>query len=66
MLDNVEDVNVELRGMPAVGLYLFLQRHEEELDGHTLAVLNDLERELFRHLSIEEMERLETAYRDEG
>jgi hypothetical protein len=66
MLENIDEVNIDLRGMSAVGLYLFLQKHEEELDGRTLALLNDLERELFRHLSIEEMERLEKAYRGEG
>jgi hypothetical protein len=64
MKDRVDDVSVEVAGKPAVGLYLFLRSHEEELDGNTLAVLSTLERELFRHLSIDEMERLDEAYRE--
>jgi hypothetical protein len=55
---------VEIGGQHAVGLYLFLRAHEDELDGNTLAVLNNLERELFRHLSIDQMERLDEAYRE--
>lgn len=45
-----------------VGLYLLLREHEEELDTNTLGVLNTLERVLFHHLSIDEMEELEESY----
>ncbi|MFP4372898.1 MAG: hypothetical protein ACLFPO_01045 [Spirochaetaceae bacterium] len=58
----VDDVEIRLGGLPVVGLYLFLREHEEELDTHTLGVLNALERELFRHLSIDEMEKLADSY----
>ncbi|MFP4564894.1 MAG: hypothetical protein ACLFNX_00190 [Spirochaetaceae bacterium] len=58
----VDDVEVRLGGLPVVGLYLFLRDHEEELDTNTLGVLNSLERELFRHLSIDEMEKLADSY----
>jgi uncharacterized protein YcgL (UPF0745 family) len=64
MLDRVREAVVEVGGTPLVGLYLFLRHHEEELDANTLKVLNSLERELFHHLSIDEMERLEEAYRE--
>jgi hypothetical protein len=65
MIENVDAVRIELAGRRAVGLYLLLRRHEDELDGHTLAVLNDLERELFERLSIEDMERIEELYAGE-
>ncbi|NBF38990.1 MAG: hypothetical protein GVY14_01105 [Spirochaetes bacterium] len=58
----VDEVEVRLAGKPVVGLYLFLRKHEEELDTNTLGVLNTLERELFHHLSIDEMEGLEQSY----
>lgn len=58
----LESARVEFTGKTVVGLYLFLRRHEEELDTNTLAALNELERELFNHLSIEEMEQLEESY----
>jgi len=63
MKDTIDSVHVELDGKPVVGLYLFLRRHEEELDPATLSVLNTLERTLFRYLSIDEMEGLDDAYR---
>lgn len=58
----VDDVEVRLGGKPVVGLYLFLREHEEELDTNTLGVLNTLERVLFHHLSIDEMESLHESY----
>ncbi|MFO7782410.1 MAG: hypothetical protein R6W94_12385 [Spirochaetia bacterium] len=58
----VDEVEIRLGGKPVVGLYLFLREHEEELDTNTLGVLNTLERVLFHHLSIDEMERLEESY----
>ena len=62
MAHRVDDVEVRLGGKPVVGLYLFLREHEEELDTNTLGVLNTLERVLFHHLSIDEMEGLEESY----
>ncbi len=58
----VDEVEVRLGGKPVVGLYLFLREHEEELDTNTLGVLNTLERVLFHHLSIDEMESLHESY----
>jgi hypothetical protein len=63
----VDEVEVRLGGKPVVGLYLFLRKHEEELDTNALGVLNTLERVLFHHLSIDEMESLEESYsREQG
>ena len=62
MAHRVDDVEVRLGGKPVVALYLFLREHEEELDTNTLGVLNTLERVLFHHLSIDEMEGLEESY----
>ncbi|MFO8064334.1 MAG: hypothetical protein ACQETQ_00345 [Spirochaetota bacterium] len=61
-MKELESARAEFTGKTVVGLYLFLRRHEEELDTNTLGALHELERELFEHLSIEEMERLEDDY----
>jgi hypothetical protein len=64
-VDQLGTLRTDLEGKEAVGLYLFLRRHEEELDTATLSVLNRLEQELFRRLSIEDMEHLEQRYAED-
>lgn len=64
MMKQLESARVQFSGKTVVGLYLFLRHHEEELDTNTLAALNELEQELYQHLTIDEMERLEETYRN--
>ena len=49
---------VEICGNHATALYVFLKRHESQLDRRCRAVLNDLEKAVQRHLSIEELEQI--------
>jgi len=62
MSDAAQIPQLEVEGDDLVGLYVMLKRQEEELDWSMNALLNRVERELFRHLSIEEMESLEERY----
>jgi len=56
------DNSLQLEFRELVGLYLFLHEHEAELDECLEEFLARAERELFRQLSIEEMERLRHTY----
>ncbi|MCA1754044.1 MAG: hypothetical protein LC641_04955 [Spirochaeta sp.] len=58
------DNPLQLEFRELVGLYLFLHEHEAELDECLEEFLARAERELFRQLSIEEMERLRHMYSD--
>jgi hypothetical protein len=62
MSDDAQIPQLKVEGDDVVGLYVMLKRQEEELDWSMNALLNRVERELFRHLSIEEMESLEERY----
>jgi hypothetical protein len=62
MSDDAQIPQLEVEGDDVVGLYVMLKRQEDELDWSMNALLNRVERELFRHLSIEEMESLEERY----
>lgn len=53
---------VQLEFRELVGLYLFLRDHEAELDECLEDFLTRAERELFRQLSIAEMEQLKHTY----
>jgi hypothetical protein len=56
--------SMQLEFRELVRLYLFLHEHEAELDVCLEEFLARAERELFRQLSIEEMERLRHTYCD--
>jgi hypothetical protein len=47
-----------------VGLYIFLKRREEELDDTLFSLYTRLQRQLYGELSIEDMESIETLYRE--
>jgi len=47
-------------------VYLLLKSREKELDEILLQLLNRLERELYRNLTIDEFENIGTLYRNEG
>lgn len=51
-----------LQGREALGVYLLLRVREAELDVTMLALLNRLERELYRQLTIAEFEDIEKLY----
>jgi len=50
---------IEIKSRQLIGLYLFLHRREDELDEPLQQLYNELQRDLFSYLSIEEMESLE-------
>lgn len=53
---------MSIDGQEVVALYVFLRRHETELDARSLALYERLERQLHKRLSIEQMENIETIY----
>ena len=53
---------ISIDGHQMVGLFVFLRRHEMELDTHLVALYEKLERHLHSRLSIEQMESIETLY----
>jgi hypothetical protein len=55
---------IEIKSRQLIGLYLFLSRREDELDGPLQQLYNELQRDLFSYLSIEEMESLEELYKN--
>jgi len=55
-----------LKGREILGVYLLLKSREKELDEILLQLLNRLERELYRNLTIDEFENIGTLYRNEG
>ncbi|TVR92856.1 MAG: hypothetical protein EA428_03065 [Spirochaetaceae bacterium] len=58
------DSCLQLEFRELVGLYLFLREREAELDECLEEFLSRAEQELFRRLSIEEMEQLRHTYSD--
>ncbi len=58
------DSSMQLEFRELVGLYLFLREREAELDECLEEFFARAERELFRRLSIEEMEQLRHTYSD--
>jgi two-component SAPR family response regulator len=55
---------MEMSGRELMGLYLFLQAREEELDHSLYSLYNRLQRRLCEELSIDEMERIEKLYKE--
>lgn len=53
-----------LSGRETMGLYLFLQKREEELDETLYSLYVRLQQLLYGQLSIEEMERMENLYEE--
>lgn len=55
---------IGLKSRQLVALYLFLKHREDELDDPLLQLYDELQRNLFSFLSIEEMESLEELYKN--
>lgn len=55
---------IEIKSRQLIGLYLFLNQREAELDEPLQQLYNELQRDLFSYLSIEEMESLEELYKN--
>ncbi|MFO7731628.1 MAG: hypothetical protein R6V86_12795 [Spirochaetia bacterium] len=55
---------IEIKSRQLIGLYLFLNHREAELDEPLQQLYNELQRDLFSYLSIEEMESLEELYKN--
>ena len=55
---------IELKSRQIIALYLFLKNREDELDDSLTSLYNELQRNLFLYLSIEEMESLEDLYKN--
>jgi len=55
---------IEIKSRQLIGLYLFLHRREDELDEPLQQLYNELQRNLFLYLSIEEIESLEELYKN--
>lgn len=54
---------MNLTNREIVGIYLLLEKNEEKVDKDLQKLKNRIERFLFEHISIEEMEHLEEKYR---
>ncbi len=55
---------IELKSRQLIALYLFLKNREDELDDSLTSLYNELQRNLFYYLSIEEIESLEDLYKN--
>ena len=55
---------IEIKSRQVIGLYLFLSSREDELDEPLQQLYNELQRNLFSYLSIEEIESLEELYKN--
>lgn len=55
---------IQLTNRELVGVYLFLKRQEEELDPTLDGVIGRIEKYLYGHLSVEEVESLDVLYRE--
>ena len=55
---------IELKSRQTIALYLFLKNREDELDQALLELYNEIQRNLFLYLSIEEIESLEELYKN--
>ena len=55
---------MELNGKETMGLYLFLNKREEELDEHVYGLYVRLQRLLYEQLSIDQMEQIEKLYEE--
>lgn len=53
----------QLSGREAVGIYLYLKKHESELDNTLTQLMSRIEKALYAELSIDEFERLDELYR---
>jgi hypothetical protein len=54
---------IDLNEREAAGLYLELKKRDEELDITLCRLLTRIEKELYAHLSIQQLENLEELYR---
>jgi len=57
-----EDRDFPLQGREVLGIYFMLKDRESELDGMLLQLLDRLERELYRELTIDEFENIRNLY----
>lgn len=53
---------VEIKGNELIGLYLFLRKHQDELDTNLSVLLTKIEKQLYSTLSIKDFENLEPIY----
>lgn len=56
--------NMELNLLEIIGIYLNLRKSGQGLDPRLLKLLNKIEKELYEHLSIQEIENLEVYYKE--
>ncbi len=54
---------MNLNNREIVGIYLLLEKNEEKVDKDMQKLKDRIERFLYEHISIEEMENLEEKYR---
>jgi hypothetical protein len=54
---------MNLTNREIVGIYLLLEKNEEKVDKDMQKLKDRIERFLYEHISIEEMENLEEKYR---
>lgn len=55
---------MELNLLEIIGIYLNLRKSGQGLDPRLLKLLNKIEKELYEHLSIQEIENLEVYYKE--
>lgn len=53
---------MNIEGNELIGIYLLLLQNEEKLDNNQQSVRYKLEKEIFKHLSIEEIESIGDLY----
>ncbi len=57
-----QPAEVRIQGDMVIALYIHLKQHDTNLSYELHALADRIERVLYRHLSIEEMERLDQLY----
>ena len=55
---------MELNLLEKIAIFILLRRHESELDIRLLKLMNKIEKELYQHLSIQEIEKIEDYYQE--
>jgi hypothetical protein len=55
---------MEINLLESIAIYLHFQRHEDEKDPRILKLLNKIEKDLYDHLSIQEIENIEVYYKE--
>lgn len=58
----MKSMHFELTDRYLLAVYVFLRQHEDNLDAVQARVLQDLQKEVFQGMTLEEVEQIEAIY----